>query len=524
MDARKPDSSGQKGVNTRKNMSTSKCVTTLMLGQQMGEIDHAYMKYKAALQTVISKIDCCNINGCRGIPAKTKMTVCPTDVEQVTQVEVSPDGMYLLFTTSNNCLFVLDLWKAGKSESEIVVSSKIEGKPVEFFKTMSKNDESKGLQDATRVIRGGAVSLPGDEFLRRGISCLEMSPSGKKILTTGRDSSALTILEVDPSKEKGHPEQFDRAWAEFDENKVWSGMGLLTKSAECYRGIGKITGGTWFGENMVMVVDNNGLMKVCTLHDEKAEVTTKNRIHIPTHALPGDDEHAFPRCETMSTLVGIDQVPIRNEFIVTSSCGEIYILQLDEHLGVTARGAKRIGIPRSELNWDSQRRETLVLSQAVDPNTATVIIGTIDGLTIMDTRVPYSPEYVKLYDTTKPKRVSLREADMGKPVSISVENNLVYAGLYGGYICFYDLRAGNWIHEERGIEPSARLAWRLGVKDQYDDHQPPGCPSRFTPFPEFSFPLISLKKKNGVLAVGGGPVYNDDAVARRLEGAVTVWT
>ena len=57
MDAREPDSSGQKGVNTKKNMSTSKCVTTLLLGQQMGVIDHAYMKYKAALQTVITKID-----------------------------------------------------------------------------------------------------------------------------------------------------------------------------------------------------------------------------------------------------------------------------------------------------------------------------------------------------------------------------------------------------------------------------------------------------------------------------------
>ena len=105
-----------------------------------------------------------------------------------------------------------------------------------------------------------------------------------------------------------------------------------------------------------------------------------------------------------------------------------------------------------------------------------------------------------------------------------MEGNLMCVDLQRGYVRLCNLGVGNWIPEEKGIEPSARLAWRLGVKDQYDDHQPPGCPSRFTPFPEFSFPLISLKKKNGVLAVGGGPVYNDDAVARRLEGAVTVWT
>ena len=37
------------------------------------------------------------------------------------------------------------------------------------------------------------------------------------------------------------------------------------------------------------------------------------------------------------------------------------------------------------------------------------------------------------------------------------------------------------------------------------------------------YPLLSLKKHNGTLAVGGGPVYGGVARDRGLEGVLTLW-
>ena len=103
-----------------------------------------------------------------------------------------------------------------------------------------------------------------------------------------------------------------------------------------------------------------------------------------------------------------------------------------------------------------------------------------------------------------------------------MEGNMVCTDLHRGYIRLRNLKAGSWIHEGRGIEPSARMAWRPGAQDKYNVHEPPGCSSGSVSSHQFSLPLIILKRRHGVLAMGGCCVYNDDAMAARMENGATV--
>ena len=88
------------------------------------------------------------------------------------------------------------------------------------------------------------------------------------------------------------------------------------------------------------------------------------------------------------------------------------------------------------------------------------------------------------------------------------------AGLYSGFVVFYDLRSKKWILEEDDNDQSARLAWSMGVQEKH------GGKNKYYPN---HYPLLSLKKHNDTLAVGGGPVYGGVARDRRLEGVLTLW-
>ena len=103
-----------------------------------------------------------------------------------------------------------------------------------------------------------------------------------------------------------------------------------------------------------------------------------------------------------------------------------------------------------------------------------------------------------------------------------MEGNLMCTDLHRGYIRLRNLRAGSWIPEERGIEPSARMAWRPGAQDKYSVHEPPGCSSGSTSSHQIGLSLIIFKKEHGVLAVEGSCVYNDDTMAGRTENDRTV--
>ena len=117
-----------------KNLHFSAQVTSVVLGRQLGRVDSAYMKYRATLQEIKAKIECCEAEDCWGIPAKVKTTVCPTGVEQVTQLEFTPDGSHIIFGTSKNKLYIMDLRKLKNLSSETVATNAKEVAANEHFK------------------------------------------------------------------------------------------------------------------------------------------------------------------------------------------------------------------------------------------------------------------------------------------------------------------------------------------------------------------------------------------------------
>ena len=291
-------------------------------------------------------------------------------------------------------------------------------------------------------------------------------------------------------------------------------MGVMTESARSH-GISKITGGAWIDNNVTVTADDVGTLKVCRIHDDRILVPADHRLHFPNHALPIEGGQAFPSNETLSTLVNVDKLEMRDEFVATTSVGEIYILQADEKLGVTARGARREGIPTGVFHFTEQRKETKILCQAVDKTTGTAIVGTLSGLTILDTRTPHLLEHVSLYNVKKPKEVRRREIDQGCPVSIVAQDNIVVAGLYSGYVVFYDMRSKKWLLEEENNSQSARLAWTMGVRERHEQRNR-HCSN--------TYPLLNIKKHNGTLGVAGGPVYlANTARTRGLDGVLTLW-
>ena len=99
---------------------------------------------------------------------------------------------------------------------------------------------------------------------------------------------------------------------------------------------------------------------------------------------------------------------------------------------------------------------------------------------------------------------------------------MVYTDLHRGYVRLRNLNVGSRIHEGRGVEPSARMAWRPEAQDKYSVHEPPGCSSGSTSSHQIGLSLIIFKREHGVLAVEGSCVYNDDTMAGRTENDGTV--
>ena len=496
--------------------STSQ-ITTVLVNQQLGKLDSTYMRYRTALQEISAKLECCSMENCKGVPAKTKITLCPSNVEQITKIEISLDGKYLIFGTSKNALYLVDLWKLRKLSPEVAVESEIEDISTESFKIVSKYDNTGCIQDVTKIFGPKSTMRSGCETFRRGIRCLELSPGGDRLMTCGHKSNQMEIINIDKAEKMDDKRETDDVFEQPDEYKVWTNMGSLS-AYTANQGIGKITGGTWVSEDSTAHVSAVGTLKVCRVSDTaRFKIPAEHQVHFPTHALPVEGGHGgptFPVNETLSTLVDISKIDLRNEFIVTSTVGEIYVLKTDEKLGITARGVRREGIPRTEFCSTDQRKERLILCQAVDMMTGTVVVGTLAGLTFMDTRLPHLLTHAKLYDVGNPKDVGGRELDQGEPVSIHVIDNVVTAGLYNGFVTFYDMRNRKWVPEEDGNSSSARLTWPMGVQEshvRWNKHNPN------------NYPLVTLAKRDGVLAVGGGPVFGGTARERTLEGVLTVW-
>ena len=279
----------------RKNFSGQ--VTSVVLGRQLGRVDNAYMKYRATLQEIKAKIECCEAKDCWGSPAKVKTTVCPTGVEQVTQLEFTPDGSHIIFGTSRNKLYIMDLRKLKNLSSETVATSAKGVAANEHFKIIPMFDKMGCLQEITEVFGTKPAIRTGCRTFVRGIHCLEFSPNGLKVLTSGHQSNQVKIIEIDKSRRKGDPKKFDKKALDYNEHEAWTKFGVMTESARS-QGIGKITGGTWINNNATVTTDAVGTLKVCRIHEDRILVPADHRLHFPTHALPVEGGQAFPRKET----------------------------------------------------------------------------------------------------------------------------------------------------------------------------------------------------------------------------------
>ena len=472
------------------------------------------------INQIKTKWDCCRSSECVGVPKKSKTTLCPIGTKQITQLELSKCGRYLYYGTADNRLFMVDLKKLKTQKCEIDVVSETNGDVMEEFKILTLHEKDPVALELTKTFGQKGWNDIENRKGQMGINVIELSPGGLKILTTGHHSATVEVLETDITRHKGDPEEHQVEGLKYDSREVWTEKGVIKEGGKNYRDT-KITDGTWFDEETIGVVEIEGKMTVCKLHGEcgRILIPTLNEIRIPEHGLPLSRGHRFPQSQRLSRLNSISRMSLRDEIIITSDCGEIYILKQDNVEGVTTRGAWRIGIPREELCYEDQYKNIILLSQTLDEESNTVIVGTLYGLSMLDTRAPHLLSHIKMSDVHDSLESRLEEEMMGRPVSLAIDNQIVTAGLWGGFIIYCDLRAKKWIIEENSShleEHYRKVSWPLGLS---------GHPVNRT-IDEFLpnlYPLTCMKQRGEILAAGGGPIIGNMAEGNHLEGIVTTW-
>ena len=481
-------------------------------------------KHTLRINQIKSKRICCRDTECVGVPKPDKVTVCPIGTKQVTQVEISKCKRYLYYGTANNKFFQVDLVKLKRQMCDIEVVSETDGNVMEEFKIVTARDRDPVVLELTKTFGQKGWNEIENRKGQMGIHVIELSPNGLKILTSGHHSATVEVLETDITRHKGDPEEYQVKNLEHDSREIWTRDGVIKEGGKNYRQ-GKITGGVWFDEETIGVVGIKGKLTVCKLRGEcgRILIPTVTEVTFPEHGLPLASGHRFPQSQELSRLNGISHMSLRDESIITSDCGEVYILKNDNTDGVTTRGARRIGIPREELCWEDQYKNIILLSQAIEENSNTVVVGTLFGLSILDTRMPHILSHIKMFDVNNSLEARLEEEMMGLPVRLAVNDQIVTAALWGGYITYCDLRAKKWILEENSAhleECYRKVSWPLGLS---------GHPVHRT-IDEFLpnlYPLTSMKKRDGVLAAGGGPIIGNlsesNTESNHLEGIVTIW-
>lgn len=477
-------------------------------------------KHTLRINQIKTKWDCCSNSDCVGVPKKNKVTLCPIGTKQVTQLELSKCGKYLYYGTADNRLFLVDLKKLKNQMSEINVVSDTNGDVMEEFKILFPHEKDPVTLELTKTFGQKGWNEIENRKGQMGIHVIELSPGGLKILTSGHNSATVEILETDITRHKGDPEENQIESLKYDSREIWTKDGVIKEGGKNYRE-GKMTGGTWFDEETIGVVGIQGKLTLCKLHGEcgRILIPTVNEIRFPEHGLPLSSGHRFPQSQGLSRLVNISRMSLRDEIIITSDCGEIYILKQDNVEGVTTRGARRIGIPREELCYTDQYKNIILLSQTIEESSNTVIVGTLFGLSILDTRTPHLLSYIKMSDVDDSLESKLEESMMGLPVSLAAKNQIVTAGLWGGFIIYCDLRAKKWILEENSShleEYYRKVSWPLGLS---------GHPVNRT-IDEFLpnlYPLTCMKQRGDMLAAGGGPIIGNMTESTQLEGIVTTW-
>ena len=477
-------------------------------------------KHTLRINQIKTKRDCCRDSDCMGVPRVDKVTICPLNTKQITQLELSKCKGYIYYGTSDNRLFLVDLKKLKNQMCEIDVISETDGNVMEEFKIVTTHDKDPVVLELTKTFGQKGWDEVETKKGQMGIHMVELSPNGLKILTSGHHSATVEILETDVTRHKGDPEEYQVEGLKYDSREIWTKEGVIKEAGKNYRQ-GKITGGTWFDEETIGVVGIQGRLTMCKLRGEcgRILIPTINEIRFPEHGLPLSSGHRFPQSQRLSRLVGISRMSLSDEIIITSDCGELYVLKQDNVEGVTTKGARRIGIPREELCFTDQYKNIILLSQAIEENSNTVVVGTLFGLSLFDTRAPDLLSHIKMFDVDNSLESRIEESMMGLPISLAVKNQIVTAGLWGGFIIYCDLRAKKWILEENSDhleEYYRKVSWPLGLSG----HPVNRTVEEFLPN---LYPLTCMKQRDGVLAAGGGPIIGNMSEENHLEGIVTVW-
>ena len=509
----------------------------LLAKRQLNKVNGSMLKYKAELQSVVAKIDCCKKTECTGNAIREKVTVFPRRIDAITQVEISKDGKYIFIATKKNNLFAIDVKELEKTQG-VEIPSEIEETVRECFKVVEKEENENIIQNLSNVF--GPKTKRTFVPARSGINVIELSENEAKILTCGSTSNVMQVLDVDRSRvkgdyrePKGSDEELKKLYnrnLDYDPLEVYTKMGAMKVTAAAYT-CGTITGGAWINNEVVAITTNSGSLNVYRLNDKRVNATkesspwysedysfnptlnklvvTAEGLRFPWHSLPVSGATQYPSLSSMSELVDITRIDHRGEVLVAGDEGEVHILKTLGDQGITTRGARREGIPRENLFVTEQRRNKIVTCQTVDQEHGTAIVGSLFGISLCDSRSPHLMQHIKM--DIKSMRLTLRrrELDFGMPTSLTAANNVVTVGLCDGHIIHCDVRVGKWI-----MDGNSKLCWYMGVKERHEYEN--------TYFPTL-FPLRAIRKKHGIMAAAGGPLFGQAANEFDLNGVIALW-
>ena len=509
----------------------------LLAERQLNKVNGPMLKYKAELQSVVARIDCCNKTECTGNAIREKITVFPRRIDAITQVEISKDGKYVFIATKKNNLYVMDVKELEKAEG-VEIPSEIEETVREYFKVVKKEESENVIQNLSNVF--GPKTKKTFVPARSGSNVIELSENEARILTCGSTSNVMQVLDIDRSRQKGdyrepkgNDEELKKLYnrnLDYDPMEVYTKMGAMKVTAAAYTR-GTITGGVWINNEVVAITTTNGHLNTYRLNDKRINATKENSpwynkdysfnptlsklvvaatgLSFPWHSLPVSGATQFPSLSSMSELVGITRIEHRGEVLVTGDEGEVHILKTLGDQGITTRGARREGIPRENLFVTEQRRNKMLTCQTVDQEHGTAVVGSLFGISLCDSRSPHLLRHIKMDIKTMRLTLRRRELDFGMPTSVTAASNVVSVGLCDGHIIHCDVRVGKWL-----MDGDNKLCWFMGVKERHE-HENQYFPT--------VFPLRTIRKKGGIVAAAGGPLFGQAANEYDLNGVLALW-
>ena len=512
-------------------------ISKLVVDRQLNRVNTSTLRYKAERQSITGKLDRCDMTDHREDTTRKKVTVFPVRIDAITQLEFAQEGKFIFVATKKNNLYVIDVREL--EETKGVQNPTMGDNPIcEYFKVVEKEENERVIQNLSNVF--GPKTRRTCTPARTGNNVIELSGSETQILTCGSTSNVMQVLQIDRSRVKGdvrEPKGTDEKLKklyeknlDYDPLEVYSKLGAMKVTASAYTS-GVITGGVWLNEQTVAITCANGSLNVYRLQDRRVNATkesspwydrdlaynptlsnlvvTATGLSFPYHSLPTSGGTQFPRYSTMANLVDITHIPHREEVLVTGDEGEVHILKTVGNQGITTRGGRREGIPREYLYWTEQGRSKIITCQTVDQKSGMAVVGSLFGISICDSRTPHLMEHIQLDIKTMRLTQRRREMDFGTPISLAASNDVVTVGLCDGHIIHCDVRTRKWL-----MNGESKLAWYMGVQERYGHEQ--------DYFPNL-FPLRTIKKKNGVVAAGGGPVFGQAATDFDLNGVLTIW-